>query len=366
MCSRPTGKPVVVNVDPDESSVVDSFQRDNVLFGGRPCPVNDPHCRHTVKPEPPSSSLKPDRQLHNISSTGKHVPLAIEPTSLFPAFSADQRETLALSTSANEVLIAASSALPIRQTVAASNSSLRTSSTDRRTSFQTSTIRNFPSAAVIVDTNNRSISSSNSSSRVKLSAVFPSPSTNPPVTSASRSSGGTSAGRVSSIAAIGLVSSWPNATIIAGAAGGAVAMTVFIAFVAFAVCRYRSREQGTYNLDAATSINGYAYEPCDTTITVGVPASSAGVGLASTTVPNGSSPPLLPPPPPNVLNGVGDRRGRAFGRRRSKSIGNGGGGGSSTASSIASSSAANGTGATGSLGRRTTPRTKKVVREWYV
>ena len=101
---------------------------------------------------------------------------------------------------------------------------------------------------------------------------------------------------------------------------GCACLLVLLALGVAAVCRYRSRQHGTYNVDAAT-VNGYAYEICTTT------TSSAG----STSTIGGTR-----------------RKGRG-------------------AAAGASASSPCGSAAGGSLGGRKAGRTKKkVVREWYV
>jgi len=108
--------------------------------------------------------------------------------------------------------------------------------------------------------------------------------------------------------------------LVAGVVGGSATLVVLLAVAVAAVCRYRSREQGTYNVDAAT-VNGYAYEICTT---------SSSAGSSSTTTIGGT-------------------------RRKARP-----GAGASTASPC-------GSGGGGGGGSRKVGKTKKkVVREWYV
>lgn len=106
---------------------------------------------------------------------------------------------------------------------------------------------------------------------------------------------------------------------VAGVVGGGVTLAVLLAIAVAAVCRYRSREHGTYNVDAAT-VNGYAYEICTT---------SSSAGSSSTTTIGGS-------------------------RRKARAVAG------------ASAASPGGSGASGSLGRKAGKTKKKVVREWYV
>lgn len=338
---------------------VDSFQRDNGSIGGQPCPVNDIKCRRQDQvSRPPSSSpvaaASPAKKQHQA------LPRATVPTTFVNSSRFPQRPNNFSTVFGVSVLVTA----PLPSPIVGNNSS-RSSFIDRGASslFQTSTSRSFPSAT-IVNAGNIILHNSSSTELKSSGAVLPASSSQSLVTSSPRV---TASGRSSANGGVQSTSSsssttLPTMTLVIGAVSGAVVAAVLVAVVAFVVCRYRSRERGTYNLDAATTINGYAYEPCDTTITVGIPITSTSIGASSTsaaTSGGSSSPPRLPPPPQNSTNGCG-LKGRAFGRRRSKSIGNGG---SSTAPSLASSST---NGVAGSLGRRTTPRTKKVVREWYV
>ena len=61
--------------------------------------------------------------------------------------------------------------------------------------------------------------------------------------------------------------------LVAGVVGGGAVFVVMLAVAVAAVCRWRSREHGTYNVDAAT-VNGYAYEICTTSSSVGSSSTS--------------------------------------------------------------------------------------------
>jgi len=106
--------------------------------------------------------------------------------------------------------------------------------------------------------------------------------------------------------------------LVSGVVGGGAAAAVLLAAAVAAVCRYRSRERGTYNVDAAT-VNGYAYEICTTT---------SSVGTSSTTTIGGT-------------------------RRKARAV-------------AGTSEASPGGGNGGSGGRKAGKAKKKVVREWYV
>jgi len=106
--------------------------------------------------------------------------------------------------------------------------------------------------------------------------------------------------------------------LVAGVVGGGVTLAVLLAIAVAAICRCRSREHGTYNVDAAT-VNGYAYEICTT---------SSLAGSSSTTTIGGT-------------------------RRKTR-----------TAAGVSTASPG---GSSGGGGCRKVGKTKKkVVREWYV
>jgi len=114
----------------------------------------------------------------------------------------------------------------------------------------------------------------------RLLVIPLSPPTRPTTTARSVASLGPAVASVSSATAEVRQSAEPLVSIelVAGVVGGLATLVVLLAVSVAAVCRYRSREHGTYNVDAAT-VNGYAYEICTT---------SSSVGSSSTTTIGGS------------------------------------------------------------------------------
>ena len=110
---------------------------------------------------------------------------------------------------------------------------------------------------------------------------------------------------------------------VVGVVAGGTSVLVLSAVAVAIFCRYRSRERGTYNVDAVT-VNGYAYEICTT---------SSSAGSASTTT-----------------IGMGTRR-----KARA-----------AAAADPFATSPSSSLGGGINVGRKAGKRKKKVVREWHV